>query len=448
MRIRRNLARTVCSSALLACVVGSVGAADFAYEATLGLGHSDNIGRTESNEQEEDIASAGLRFSLDRQSSRLQANAVGNVAYAEYLDNTYDSEVLGNFAGNARVALVPQRFEWVISDNFGQTLADPFSPTTPDNRENINYFSTGPEVTLAFGSRMRLRLGGRYSLATYEDSPLDFDTKSGDAALIRTLSAASNLSLNVRAAQTTYDERALNADYDQREAFVRYDVAGARTRISLDAGYTEVDRDAAADSEDGLLLRLDATRRLSPSSTAVLTAGREFSNSGSAFAGLQGVGGVGLEAVGGQQTAQPFVNDYITLGWNFSRQRTSFGVYGAWSDQSYDATPALDQTLTSLGGQFRRELSPQTSLGLHAVYSRGEFQLPNSDYDDMNAGLTFGWRLSRSVSLNATYDHFKRSSDRPDGDSAENRYWLTLAYGRGTPRSSLAGMQYAPDAGL
>ena len=441
--------RTYSSALILGCAATtSIMAAEYAYDVNVGVGHSDNIGRVSSNEQDETIAAAGLRFSVDQRSRRLEADAIGNFSYAEYLDDTFDSELLGNFAGTARFAIVPERLEWLAADNFGQTLNDPFAPATPDNRENINYFTTGPDVTFAFGSQTRLRLGARYSLATYEDLPLDFATRSGEAAIVRMLSPASELSLNVRAAQTDYDQAALNADYDQNEAFVRYDVTGARTSLALDLGYTEIERESVADKESGLLLRLDATRRLSASSTATLNAGREFSNSGSAFADMQGIGGIGLVTVSGRQTAQPFTNTYATLGWDFARQRTSMNAFVSWVEQSYDAVMAADQTLLSAGTQLRRELSPATSVIFHALYTQSDFQQPGADYDDLNSGLTFGWRISRSVSLNATYDQLRRSSDGAAGDSTENRVWLSLAYGRGTPRSAPLGPQFSIDQGL
>lgn len=449
MRTGRTLARAmVCSSALILGYAASDAAgADFAYDANLGLGHSDNIRRTSANEEDENIAAAGLNFSLGQTSQRLQADAIGSFSYAEYLDNTYDSELLGNFAGNARFKFVPQRFEWVATDNFGQVLSDPFAPPTPDNREDINYFSTGPDVTLAFGSRSRLRLGGRYSLVTYQDTPLDFDTVSGDAAWVRMLSSASNISLNVRTARTEYDQAALNGDYDQSEAFVSYDLTGARTRLAVDVGYSVLDRDAATRTEDGLLLRLNASRRLSASSTATLTAGHEFSNSGSTFAGMQEVGNIGLDTTPGRQTAQPFVSDSVALGWNFARNRTSFGLFASWTDQSYEDNAALDQTLTGFDAQLRRELSSNTSVMFHAQYSKAEFQQQNADYDDLNAGCVFAWGLSRNVSLQVAYDHLRRSSDVPTGDSAENRFWLSIGYGRGTPRTALVGPQFDASGG-
>lgn len=441
-----SISPTLRAAVLAACLATLQSqAATLDYETTLGVGHSDNIGRTATDQQEEDLAAAGLRFSLDRQGSRLHGNAVGDLAYVEYLDNTYDSELVGNFAGDLRWAFVPERFEWQVADNFGQALNDPFAPATPDNRQNINYFTTGPDVTFAFGSRTRLRLGGRYVLATYEDSPLDSDSIIGDVGLIRLLSAASSVSFNIRAQQVEYDAAALNADYDQNDAFVRFDADGARTHLSVDAGYTQIQRDALDDEDDGVLLRLDVSRRLSAGSTVTVTAGREFANSSSAFATTQGSGLIGLDAVPGRQVAQPFTNTYVTAGWNYSRLRTSLSLLASRTDQDFADVGLLDQTVTQAAAQFRRELSSRASLTLDAQYGQGSFETGGNDYDDMDGGAGFSWRFSQNLSLNVTYNYFKRDSDAPAGDFTENRFWVSIAYGRGTPRATLVRPEFAID---
>jgi len=444
---RTGMRAVACASAtLLASAATVVSAANVAYDASLGMGHSDNIRRTSTNEVDENIAAAELHFSLDQHSSRLQADAIGNFSYAEYLEDTFDSELLGNFAGNARFGFVPQRVEWVVSDNFGQVLGDPFSPLTPDNRENINFFSTGPDLTAAFGSRTRLRFGARYSLTNYEDRPLDSDSLSGELSLLRQLSGASTVSVHARQQQVEYDQAALNADYDQFDAFGRYDISGARTDLSVDLGYTQIDRDAAVDTEDSLLFRLDAARRLTASSTATLTAGREFANSGSAFSADQAGNIIGLDAVPGRQTPQPFTNDYATLGWRFARNRTGVSVSAGWSNRVYEDATALEQTLTTVGVQFRRDLSSRSTLTLNGAYASGDFET-QGDYEDISARAALRWRLSSTLALDATVAHFRRSSDVPAGDYTENQIWLSLAYTHGTPRTALPMHDFQVDRG-
>ena len=431
--------------ALQALALGSACAAELEYRASLGAGHSDNIRRTETNEVSEDIATAGLQFSADQRTAKLQADVVGDLAYYDYRNHTYDSEVVGNALADIRYSFVPQRFDWVLTDNFGQVLDDPFAPPTPDNRENINYFATGPDLTMAFGSQTRLRLSGRYALTTYETSPLDSDSALAELALIRLLSGVSSVSLHARAQQVRYDEASLNGDYDQGEAFVRYEAEGARTRLSADLGYTELKLDAGDQKIDGPLVRLNIQRRLSSASVLTFDGGSEFTNSGSAFAETQGIGGIGLGSAPGRQTVQPFTLDHAALTWDFQRNRTGFSLFGAWEKHSYDEDPILDQTTTTFGAALRRQMSPATSLTLNAAFTDATFEQPGVDYQEVSGGVGFDWRLSRAVSVTASYEYVDRNSDLAGTSYKENRFWLSIGFGRGDPRNRRATPQFAVD---
>jgi hypothetical protein len=191
---------------ILAAAVGvdKSQAADFAYGADLGLGRTDNIDRTAGNKRSENIASAGVQFSLLQQSRRLETNVLGDLAFLDYLKHTYRSEVVGNFTGLARLAIIPERLVWVFQDNFGQVKRDLFAPATPGNRENINYFTTGPELTARFGGQVRGQLSGEYSKITYQSSPFDNDRYSGSLGLIRDLTDTSAVSANVRAEKVRF----------------------------------------------------------------------------------------------------------------------------------------------------------------------------------------------------------------------------------------------------
>lgn len=442
---RHALSVRIASLLALGFAIAQARAGNFDYQLSAGGAHSDNIRRVAVDEQDEDIASAGLRFSFDEQTRKLSADLVGNFDYQKFLDDTYESQLIGNFAGNLDIAFVPDRFSWTFADNFGQVLADPLLPATPLNSENINFFTTGPDLTLGLGAQNRLKAGARYLRTDYEDSPFDSTTTLGEIGIGRSFSSVNSLSLNARFQQVDFAQEQLDTDYDQSEAFLRYEADGARTKLTIDAGYVELDRDALEDSNSELL-RISAARQLSRASNLTLLAGREFSNSGSAFAAFQGDGPITLDPTAGRQTPAPFLHDYFSLAWYFQSNRTSFTVRAGQDEQTYEFQDVLDQTLTTYAASYRRDLSAASNVQLFAERIDGEFTAGGAQYTDTNAGVSLSWRVTRKFSVDISYRYADRNGDVLTGEYTENRLWLSIGYQRGAPRAEKLRPEFAGEA--
>ena len=430
-----------CTSVLLATLLSgaALAAPPLGYSISAGAGYSDNIGRTSTAEQSDSMGTAELQLGFTQNTRKLEADLAANLAYFEYFDNTYDSEVIGNLQGTATVRIVPERFNWTFEDNYGQVRSDPFAAVTPDNRENVNYFATGPELFFKLASQTRLELSGRYSKVTYEDTQLDSDRYSGLVSVLRSLSSASTVSLNVQQERIEYDVDLAGADYDRQSAYLGYAIAGSRTRATVDLGYTRLKQ--TGNEEDGLLLRLEASRRVTASSTLSGRAGREFSDSGNAFRSQQGLGGVDVVDVGTQSTTQtlnPFISTYGGLGWDFARRRTGWGVGAYFYDEDYRQQSSLDAKRILGTAYVYRDLSSNMRLSLGGDYSDNDFDVATNDYREtsVSAGLT--WQLGSKLWLNLEYQRFDRSSDVATGEYEENRGWLRLGYG--TLSAGAAGM--------
>ena len=65
---------------------------------------------------------------------------------------------------------VPERFALVLDNVYGQIATDPFSPIGPENRQNTNFLSTGPDWYIPLGERTRAYLGGRYGVGAVRRS--------------------------------------------------------------------------------------------------------------------------------------------------------------------------------------------------------------------------------------------------------------------------------------
>jgi len=420
-------------------------AGNFDYQVSAGAAHSDNVNRVAEDGVEENIASAGLRFSFDEQTRKLKTDLVGSFDYQKFLDDTYESQLIGNFVGNLTVSFIPDRFSWTVDDNFGQVLADPLLPATPLNSENINFFSTGPDVTFALGAQNRLELAARYLRTDYEDSPFDSTTTLGQVGVGRTLSSVNSLSINARLQSVDFAEPLLSQDYEQTDMFLRFEANGARTRISADAGITELNRDLGEDI-DSELLRIEAVRQLSRASTLSLLAGREFANAGTAFADLQGSGPITLDPTAGRQVPAPFERDHASLAWMFELDQTSFSLRAAYEEQNYEFADTLDQELTTFSAFFRRYLSAATDVQLDIARIGGQFALGGAEYTDTNGGLAFNWGVSRNIALSLSYRYSDRDGDAITGDYTENRLWLSISFRRGAPRTEILQPEFPVDA--
>jgi hypothetical protein len=424
-RSRPALARGVILAGLIAGAAATR-AADLSYGVDLGAGRSDNVARVSADEQSDTIATVGGDLDLEHTSKRLEANVASRLEYRDYLDDTFDSEVIGNLIGRAQLHIVEERFKWVLEDTFGQTTRDQFAAETPANRENVNYLSTGPDFTLSLGTRNELILRGRYEDVHYEDSTLGNDRVRGDLVLQRELSKAAKAGLNVSTDRVRYDDDTLAPDFDRNEAYLSYDVEAARTTLSIQGGVTEIRSDGEGD--DGWLGRVSLTRRSSPSLTLGVELGHEFSDAGRAFVDQQQQQPGAVDAVLVQQTAAPFESDYVAANARFSRNRTSMNLRIGRYDEQYEALPLFDRQRLTADFNLQRNLNAALVASLGANYTRQEYESFEREISDLIASLGLRWSVGRATSLSFEYRYLDRSDDVAGGDYRANEFWVRAAW--------------------
>jgi hypothetical protein len=420
--------RTAIAMSVLASMLasGPARAAELSYGVDVGVGASDNITRVDDDQQDETMASlaAQLRFSQD--SKRLHANVATYLEYLDYMDDSYGEEIVGNLVGDAVFDIIEERFSWTLEDTFGQTTQNQLAPNTPDNRENINYLSTGPNFTFSLGARTKLLLNGRYADVNYEDSELGNQRVNALFALRRDLSDASNTSINLTTEQVSFDDAVQGTDYDNNEAFLNYSVDAARTTLSADAGVTEIK--SADQSNDSWLGRLKLTRRASTALTVGLELGHDFSDAGNAFVDLQASQPGSADPVPVQQTTLPFENTYGTIFGRFSRNRTGIEVRAGYYDEGYDAQPLFDRKRTTFAVTLDRSLNAALSALVGADYSHQDYEALDSQFTDLTARFELQWKVGRSTVVSFDYHYLSRNDDSNLSDYDANEVWVRFGY--------------------
>jgi hypothetical protein len=429
-----------CGAFVLGTLTGAIPAAELSYGVDVGAGYSDNVTRVGENEVDDTIATLGGQLRLDHESARLKANIATRLEYRDYLDDTFDGDLVGNFIGASRFDLVEDRIAWTVDDTFGQTSRNQFSADTPDNRESVNFLSTGPDLTLPFGSRNSLELHGRYSNVNYEVSDLGNDRVRGELAVLRKLSAASVVSLHASTEQVSFDEPDLYADFDRNEAYLAYEVEAARTQMSIQGGTTEVR--SSGQTDDGWLGRFKLSRHTSSALTVGFELGHEFSDAGNSFVQQQAQQPGSTDPVSAQQTSAPFQNEFLSVFTDFARNRTSFGLRAGYYEETYESLPLFDRERSVLQANVRRSLSATLTARAGVNYSKFEYSEAARKFSELDATLGVVWRLGRNTSLSVDYIHLDRSGDEGAVEYGANELWVRIGYlvGEGAGFGSSSGM--------
>lgn len=415
--------------ALLAAMRSGFGA-EPGYDVSVGVAETDNVALASTDRKSDTIVTEGVDFTWHEQRPVLNADIDADLNYLEYLNHTYGDEVLGNFIGQARATAVPDMFFWNISDNFGQNRVNPLEAINPGNRENINYFDTGPQLILPLGATTFLQMNADYGNVKYQVSPLDNQREDAGIALLRKLSQDSIVSFNVRDEHVGYsDDEVGNVNYNRQDVFVRYDSQGARTQLGVDLGYSKMHDDIAPVSN--VLARLELSRKISPSSTVVISFGHEYSDSSDAFRLSQTLGGAtNVNTQSTVQTGAPFTTNHAQLAWNFQRNRTGFSVSVEEFKDSYQQPSTLDDNRFQAQVSVSRRLAPDLQVSLNEYYFHQHFMDILGSASEITSQALLTWKAGRHLSVVVEYEHTSRSGDIQSTDYTENLGWVRLSWGR------------------
>ncbi len=401
----------------------STASADIGWSLSAGAAQTDNATRVETNKVDDTLATVGGSLAFVHESRRIEASLVGNGTYLEYLDDTYDSDFIASAEGTLKFGIVPDRFLWTVENTFGQVSINQFEPVTPDNRQNANFFSTGPDVILRLGNQMELRLSGRYGDSRYEETDtVDDQRLSGSLELVRRASPRAAWGVGMSAQRVDYDLTG-SPGYDQQSAYGTLQAESARQTLRLDLGATRLAD--GGESYTNPLLRVEWSRRLTPSWTMDLTAGSEYRNSSDRFVAgqelQQGTGQISISGV-------PSESSYGGLSLTFERPRTRFSVGSAYSQEQFVAGGSADEKTWSFTASASRRFSQRLEGFVDANYEDRDLGAAIGTDATTTLAARMDWALGRKVFLTAGYRYEDRSSDRNTDSYTENLVFLSIAY--------------------
>lgn len=422
---------TLLAAAIAGTTPGAAHAVRIDYTIDAGLERDDNVALTEQDQIEQTIARIGVGFTLEQNSSAVQASMVGRIDHRRYED-VYGNMTDRMFQGRLNWMVVPDRLALVVEDSYGVQTINRTAPGSPDNRQQVNVLSVGPDLHFGMGPTRRGLAELRYIHSDAEISE-EFNSDRVLAALriVQELDATRSLSWNVQAQHVDFENELFARDHRRYEAFAGYRHAFRRFDMQLDAGY------AYLDYEDGQsrgqpLLRAELGWSATERSRFSVALANQFSDAATSALDMIGqTTGVPSSVATGGATVNAYAYEQrsIALDYTYSGTRLSASLNGSAQELDYIDQAGANEEGRSIGAALRYRLRPDLVLSGSASVSRNEFSAPEGRTETdrlVSLGLDKSWSRHWHSSLAVT--RYQRETRTSPGEFEQNVIYLNLSY--------------------
>lgn len=443
-------ARRILSVALLVAFPAVAAAVDVTYEIGGSAWYSDNIALVDREPESETVVSTELTFRAQQVGSSIELVALGDLAYVDYLGNTFEPELRGQVLGHLQWTLLPNRIQFLVEDAFTYQPINALSRFTPDNRQYVNVFVAGPSFFIHPGQATIGRLDLRYQNNRAEkNTAFNGHYLSAAARLIRDIDANTRVSLNAVAISNQFDENDQIQDYRRRDAYISYARTLSDTRWSAELGYSWLELDDGT-SESGLLARASLDWRIAPHSNLGVRLGYEYSDAASAlitrigtlaapsadprgiaepiFPGILDAGE--FANAGTVITADPMLRQRLEVDYRFTNKRLSFTVSPYYEHYDYISDPTLDHEVQGLriSGSYRLRTDLTVTGWLEQVDR--EYDTRNRKDRDGIAKVSLVKQFTRQWSGQLDLKYRTRESNITGASYDENVIGVSVTYRR------------------
>lgn len=432
---RHPIATSTIAAAIAAAIaVATPGTADAVrvdYSIDAGYERDDNVTLSATDPVEQDIMRLGLGFEIEQNTSTVQARIGGRIDHRRYED-VYADATDRMLEGRLNWMIVPDRFGFLIEDSYGVQTINRFAPASPDNRQQVNVLSLGPNFYFNVGRALRGQAELRYIDSDAEVTE-DFNSRrvAGALRIIKDIDATSSLSFNLQGQDVDFDNDLFARDHKRFEFFTSYRRQLNRFDMQLDGGWSRLDYDDG-ESRNNPLLRADFGWRPSERSRFHVNAANQFSDAAtSALDNIGGTEGIPDSVMTGSSrvTASAYEARELGAGYEYTGVRTSLSLSAYHQKLDYvDSATANEE---SLGGgiAFGYRLQPSLTLRGSASANRTEYDAPASRRENnrlYTLGLEKQW--SRHWTSTLSISRYRRTSPIDAAEFEQNLIYLGIAY--------------------
>lgn len=416
----------------------------FSWTLEAGIEQSDNINRSEGDPTSQTLVVPRYTFTYDQSGSTVQAHAVGQVEYLNYLQGDFDNRVLGALAGSLNWNIVPQRLALSVLDASTVQSVDILTSNAPGNLQQINVLSIGPVLSFRLGGTWHGQLEAHY-IDTLASRSKGFDTQREFGALrvIDDLNATDQISGNVEAEHVHLQNPDLalgpiGTGYNRYDAYLHYVSSLKAVTLDVTLGGSRYNFGNGFPDESGVLARAAVNWQVDLHNSFSISGARHITDAAEdmllypdqLFA-VREMGAGDLLGLGvGNAVVTPDVYRERLLDANYSwgGDRLHFSVGPYYRRINYLGDITLDRNERGAGMDVSWRLSPLMTLAFRAGLVHTSYTAIGRRDRTYGLGPELTDQLTPHWSWRAALIHDHRTSTEAGRGYSENAAYFVLAY--------------------
>jgi hypothetical protein len=413
-----------------ATLFSSLGAFALEFEPGVGAGleYTDNAALTPDNEDSDLIAIGYLGARIEDDSGPLHGRATTSLSYNHYTENTFSDKYYFNLGANAGWRMIENRLEWQLQNYFTQQSINSLDANTPNNTQNTNAFSFGPNIYFPLSGPHAFTLRPLYRDFYYENSDTDNQQYALQAAWTYKMYRTLDVGLVGEVARVKYDDDQLYPNYTSKTLHLALSGRRVNSEYTLNLGATSIDRERS-DNFEGFTgnltwlinltgrssIRARVVSELTDTSTNLLNASARPEN-----------GDFSNEQISGDVLR----NNTIRVAYAREGSTLNSDIWAEMRKLDYKESNQ-DRDTQTFGIDLDYKISKLLSSGIYGRYDR----VKETDVDRTDkrykVGGTLSYQLSRKLRSVLDLRYWKKDSTVATEEYTEVSALVSLVYGFG-----------------
>lgn len=433
MAMRSSIRVATIAAAVATAIATPAHAFRVDYVIDAGIEHDDNVHVSANDIDGQRIMRAGFGFLATQEGSTLQAVVAGRADYRDFQRNV-DSGVEGALSAYINWVVLQDRLSFTVQDELELQAIDRFAADAPDNRQQVNVLSFGPNVLFDIGSALHGRVEARY-IDTDAEVTDEFNSNriAAAARLTRDLDERSSLSFNGQWMDVDYDRDLVARDHERLDIYGSYRRTQSSTDYAVDVGYSRLDYNDG-ETRDGTLLRVETGWTPVERSRLALYLVNQFSDAADAAlaegAAIRPDASVPGSTLVDDRTIIPstYRERRAAVAYTYAGDRVGLRIEPYVQRIRYIDAPVPDEESRGalLGLDYR--LGPTLMLTGWAGIERIEYSQLGATDDIRRGGLVLAKQWTRHWSTSLSYYRYERDSGVFNNEVRQNVWYLWMSY--------------------